>query len=99
MAYNTTTLTDSEIRSLSGRPADPQEPPASRSEAARAKLDELDQRMHTLVQKHRLPHESHAAATARLMQENPALYTEHKAAAAQIMRDHGIANGASGLAF
>ncbi len=55
--------------------------------------------MHALVQKHRLPQESHETAASRLMQENPALYTEHKAAAAQIMRDHGIANGAAGLAF
>lgn len=94
-----TRLTDEEIRSLSGRPADPQEQPTSRMAAARGKLDELDNRLADLATKHRLPNESHATAIARLMQENPKLYEEHKRATAEIQKAHGVTNGASGLAY
>jgi hypothetical protein len=91
-----TRLTDTQIAELTGRPAPQQEQPASRAAVASAKLKELDDRIAGHIEKERQPHESHAQAYSRVLNENPGLMSSYKAAKAGILTAHGVGDAASG---
>jgi hypothetical protein len=89
-------LSDAEIAEATGRPAPKKEGPTNRLEACLGDLDELDGRMAALAEKHRQPGETHEQARARLMTENPRLYTEHKAAKAGLLSKNRFEDAATG---
>jgi hypothetical protein len=92
-----TRLTEHEIAELTGRAAPQQEVPATKHAAALAKLKDLDERIAQRVEKERQMGESHVAAHARIMVENPALYENYKAAKRDLLAAHDIGSGDTSL--
>lgn len=67
--------------------------PGSAAEAAVLGIRELDSRLADLVEKQRQPHESHAQAQLRAMDESPEAFAAYEAARAKVMKAHGFGSG------
>ena len=89
-------LTPEEISEATGEPLAEREAPKSRVEGATQSVDDLDQRMSRLADRHARPGETSAGALSRLLGDNPALYAAHKAAKAKHLTKAGIGSAAVG---
>jgi hypothetical protein len=89
-------LSDQDIAEVTGRPAPEKVGATNRHEAALEKMGELASRLSELAEKHRRPDESHQQALARVMNENPRLYAEAKAARSAIIKAAGLGDYPTG---